>query len=78
MEINLNDEHKVRSLDANEKNKFKFEWLNKSMKIKLPAKGNDTNVEEIAVKVGDSIKKIEISGTVNCQLCSDTIYNQAF
>ncbi|GBM52250.1 hypothetical protein AVEN_97382-1 [Araneus ventricosus] len=74
MEINLNDEHKVRSLDANEKNKFKFEWLNKSIKIKLTAKGNNTSVEEIAVKVGDSIKKIDISGTVNCQLCSDTIY----
>ncbi|GBN13793.1 hypothetical protein AVEN_133559-1 [Araneus ventricosus] len=74
MEINLNDEHKVRSIDANEKNKFKFEWLNKSVKIKLSAKGNNTSVEEIAVKVGDSIKKIDISGTVNCQLCSDTIY----
>ncbi|GBN78213.1 hypothetical protein AVEN_45094-1, partial [Araneus ventricosus] len=56
------------------KKKFKFEWLNKSVKIKLPAKGNNTSVEEIAVKVGDSIKKIDISGTVNCQLCSDTIY----
>ncbi|GBN62329.1 hypothetical protein AVEN_172281-1 [Araneus ventricosus] len=74
MEINLNDEHKVRSIDANEKNKFKFVWLNKSVKIKLPAKGNNTNVEEIAVNVGDSIKKIDISGTVNCQLCTDTIY----
>ncbi|GBN19209.1 hypothetical protein AVEN_6412-1 [Araneus ventricosus] len=31
-------------------------------------------MEEIAVKVGDLIKKIDISGTVNCQLCSDTIY----
>ncbi|GBL66512.1 hypothetical protein AVEN_259786-1 [Araneus ventricosus] len=56
------------------KNKFKFEWLNKSIKIKLPAKGKNTSVEEIAVKVGDSIKKIDISLTVNCQLCSDTIY----
>ncbi|GBM80336.1 hypothetical protein AVEN_132899-1 [Araneus ventricosus] len=40
----------------------------------MPAKGNNTSVEEIAVKVGNSIKKIDISGTVNCQLCSDTIY----
>lgn len=72
MEISLKDEHKVGSVEANEKNKFKFEWLNKSIKVKLPAKG--TNAEEIEIKVGDSIKKIDVSGTVNCQLCADNIY----
>ncbi len=73
MEVNLRDEHKVRLMDASEKNKFRFEWLNKCVTIKLP-NVNDARVEVMSVKVGDWIKKIDVSGTVNCQLCSDNIY----
>ena len=74
MEKNVSDEHKVLIINANEKNKFKFEWLDKSATIKLPASAHNVDVTELSVKVGDCIKKIEVSGTVNCQLCCDTIY----
>ena len=65
MEVNVRDEHNVQIIDANEKNKF--EWLDKSVAIKLLVSAHNVDVTELSVKVGDCIKKIEVSGTVNCQ-----------
>ena len=73
IEVDLKNEHKVRMIDKNEKNKFKFEWLNKPVKIILSTNDDATN-GELSVMPGEWIKKIDVSGTVNCQLCCNTIY----
>lgn len=57
MEVLSKDEHKVRLIDQQEKNKFKFDWLNKTVVIKLVKNVDKKIVEDVEVKVGDSIKK---------------------
>jgi hypothetical protein len=74
MEVLSKDEHKVRLIDHQEKNKFKFDWLKKTVLIKLPKNVGDAIAEDVEVKVEDSIKKIDQSGKVMCFLCSDIIY----
>ena len=61
------DGPKLREIDKNEKNKFRCDWMTKSVKLKLGDK-------ELDVKVGDNIKKVEVSGKAICQLCCDYIY----
>lgn len=72
MEVNSKDEHKVRDIDAAEKNKFKFDWLSKTVKVTKTV--SNILSEDIEVKVGDCFKKIEVSGKVLCNLCKDNIY----
>lgn len=63
----ISDASKVREIDVIEKNKFRFEWLTKAVKIKHP-KG------ELDVSIGDTIKKVDVSGKALCSICNDLIY----
>ena len=64
--LSINDEHKVRLIDVNKKNKFKFSWMSSKVKVQLDS-------EEFDVLVGNCIVKLDVSGKVKCTLCADII-----
>lgn len=64
--LSINDEHKARLCDKLEKNKFRFDWLTKEVEIDEDKKTK--------VTTGETIKKVDISGKVICELCNDLIY----
>ncbi|GBN78845.1 hypothetical protein AVEN_147570-1 [Araneus ventricosus] len=61
------DSPKLRDIDKNEKNKFRCDWLEKKINLKLGEKETD-------ISVGESIKKVDVSGKVLCILYNDFIY----
>ena len=65
--ISGEDESKVRDIDREEKNKFKFDWLSKTVKLEQDGRSTDVSFRE-------TIKKIDISGKAVCTLCNDVIY----
>lgn len=58
---------KAREIDKNEKNKFRCEWLAKTVTVKHAGK-------EMDVIVGDTIQKVDVSGKTICSICSDLQY----
>lgn len=62
----VSDSVRLREIDKNEKNKFRFDWLTKTVKLKLGDK-------ETEVIVGDCVKKVDVSGKAICNLCTDFI-----
>ena len=65
--LTINDEHKAREIDKDEKNKFRFAWLKNIVPVKCKN-------EEFDITVGNSIQKINTSGKAKCLLCTDIIY----
>lgn len=65
--LTIHDEHKAREIDKTEKNKFKFSWYSTVVPVKYKE-------EEFEVTIGNSIKKINVSGRAKCALCYDIIY----
>lgn len=63
----ISDSANVRKVDILEKNKFRYEWLSKSINIKLPD-------QETEVLVGDCVQKVDVSGKAICSICNDFIY----
>lgn len=63
----ISDIAKARDIDRDEKNKFRCEWLMKTVTVKFGDKETD-------VVVGDSIKKVDVSGRTTCSICSDLQY----
>lgn len=52
----------VKGIDGDIKNKFKFEWLEVEVEVKVDGK-------DCKVKIGDSIVKINRSGIASCEWC---------
>lgn len=61
------DSGKLRDIDSLEKNKFRYEWLAKTVKLKFKSQETDVLVE-------DCVKKVDVSGKAICSLCNDFIY----
>ncbi|GBN85682.1 hypothetical protein AVEN_122395-1 [Araneus ventricosus] len=66
MATTVSDSPKLWDIDKNEKNKFQCDWLGKKINLKLGEKETDASV-------GESIKKIDVSGKVLCILCNGFI-----
>ena len=60
----------VKEIDKSVKNKFRFEWLEKTVTIKIKVDKKTHNVVE---KVGDFIAKCDIPGKAKCTYCNDII-----
>ncbi|GFR78886.1 hypothetical protein ElyMa_004006600 [Elysia marginata] len=56
------EEATVKEVDKDCKNKFKFQWLEEEVHVKLGALN-------YKVKIGDSIVKINVSGKASCEWC---------
>lgn len=57
----------VREIDSSVKNKFRWEWLEKKVDLKLKK-------QEVSVLLSECIQKINIPGKAICSLCKDQIY----
>ena len=63
--IDSRDNSKERELDSEIKNKFRWDWLDWTLSIRL-GKG-----EPIPVVVGDFVKKVDVQGKAICTICDD-------
>ena len=66
--IDSRDNSKERELDSEIKNKFRWDWLDRTLSIRL-GKG-----EPIPVVVGDFAKKVDVPGKAICTICDDLIF----
>ena len=68
--IETRDEAKVREIDADLKNKFRWDWLDR--KVTVSPVGSSKQ-EPLSVLVSDFVKKLDVAGKALCTVCDDVI-----
>ena len=66
--ITIEDAERIKQLEKEIKNKFKFDWLQCTVSAQILGKE-----EVINCYVGETIKKIDLPGMAICDLCNVTI-----
>lgn len=67
MTLGKHEVGRAKEVDAQVINKFRFDWLETSVTLK------SKKLNEIEVKLGDSIEKLDLSGKATCSYCTDVI-----
>ncbi|KAG1684638.1 Transcription initiation factor TFIID subunit 3 [Nymphon striatum] len=68
--ISKDNEPAVKEIDKSVSNKFRWDWLDKTVKLTIKtSKGS----EEVTEKIGDFIAKIDVPGKAQCLYCNETI-----
>ena len=68
--ISKDNEAAVKEIDKSVSNKFRWDWLDKTVKLTIKS-GKDS--EEVIEKIGDFIVKINVPGKAQCLYCNDVI-----
>ena len=68
--IETRDDAKVREIDADLKNKFRWDWLDRKVTV-CPV--GSSKEEPLSVLVADFVKKLDVAGKALCTVCDDVI-----
>ncbi|XP_060764516.1 uncharacterized protein LOC132873191 isoform X2 [Neoarius graeffei] len=67
--IDKRDAAKVREIDAGIKNKFRWDWLDRKVRITSV----DGEHEAVSVTIGHFIQKLDVAGKALCTVCDDVV-----